>query len=407
MALTIPTSDPDGYSVAEFDTTTLLSHAARQARQRKYQDYLIVDTDSHHYENESFKEIAQFIEDPVLRQTALASGSRRSAAGFLGGSVGNQDMGGRVTRYHLRAIEKTPKDEQRDAALTKRWMDSCGIDVAFLFPTPMLLLSTHPQIQTQIDYMRAYNRWLCEVVLPREPRLRTMLCLPFGDPEASYAMVQEFGDFKGVVGWLVPALHNVPVHDNRFMKLYADLEERGQPISFHGAQNWSDRAFASMNRFLGVHALGFVFYNMVHLTNWIVNGLPERFPKLKVCWMESGLAWVPFMMQRLDNEYMMRSNECPSLKMKPSDYMRQMFWCAQPMEVPDDLSVLQTTFKLINAETQLMYASDYPHWDFDLPSVIFDLPFLSDQAKRNILGETANKLFNLQIKGKLAQIPGA
>jgi predicted TIM-barrel fold metal-dependent hydrolase len=191
------------------------------------------------------------------------------------------------------------------------------------------------------------------------------------------------------------------------MKLYADLEERGQPIAFHGAQNWNDRAFASMNRFLGVHALGFVFYNMVHLTNWIVNGLPERFPKLKVCWMESGLAWVPFMMQRLDNEYMMRSNECPSLKMKPSDYMRQMYWCAQPMEVPDDLSVLQTTFKLINAESQLMFASDYPHWDFDLPSVIFDLPFLSEQGRRNIMGETANKLFNLQIKGKLAQIPGA
>ena len=69
-----------------------------------------------------------------------------------------------------------------------------------------------------------------------------------------------------------------------------------------------------MNHFISVHALGFVFYNMVHLTNWIMNGLPERFPKLKVLWIESGLAWVPFMMQRLDNEYMMRSSEAPALK---------------------------------------------------------------------------------------------
>ena len=45
---------------------------------------------------------------------------------------------------------------------------------------------------------------------------------------------------------------------------------------------------------------------MVHLTNWIINGLPERFPKLKVIWIESGLAWLPFMMQRLDHEYLMR-----------------------------------------------------------------------------------------------------
>ena len=66
-------------------------------------------------------------------------------------------------------------------------------------------------------------------------------------------------------------------------------------------------------------------YNMVHLTNWIVNGLPERFPKLKCIWIESGLAWIPFLMQRLDNEYMMRTSECPSLKRLPSraTYMRR------------------------------------------------------------------------------------
>ena len=49
----------------------------------------------------------------------------------------------------------------------------------------------------------------------------------------------------------------------------------------------------------------------------------------------------------------------------------------------------------IGAETQLVYSSDYPHWDMDLPSVIYDLPFLSMQAKRNILGENARKLFKL------------
>jgi predicted TIM-barrel fold metal-dependent hydrolase len=49
----------------------------------------------------------------------------------------------------------------------------------------------------------------------------------------------------------------------------------------------------------------------------------------------------------------------------------------------------------MNAETQLVYSSDYPHWDMDLPSVIYDLPFLSMQAKRNILGENARKLFKL------------
>ena len=53
---------------------------------------------------------------------------------------------------------------------------------------------------------------------------------------------------------------------------------------------------------------------------------------------------------------------------------------------------------MINAETQLMYASDYPHWDMDLPSTIYDLPFLSETAKRNILGGNAKRVFNLELR---------
>ena len=52
------------------------------------------------------------------------------------------------------------------------------------------------------------------------------------------------------------------------------------------------------------------------------------------------------------------------------------------------MSLLEATFKCIKAETQLLYSSDYPHWDFDLPSTIYDLPFLKEKAKRDILGGT-------------------
>jgi uncharacterized protein len=99
-------------------------------------------------------------------------------------------------------------------------------------------------------------------------------------------------------------------------------------------------------------------------------------------------------MQRLDHEFMLRSSEYPLLKKKPGDYMRDMFYASQPMERVD-AGALECTFRMINAETQVMYASDYPHWDFDLPSTIFDLPFLSEKAKHNILGGTAARLFKL------------
>ena len=218
-----------------------------------------------------------------------------------------------------------------------------------------------------------------------------MLYLPFNDPEAAYKTVKDFGDKKGVVGFMVTSPRYKPVHDNAYVKTYALLEEMGKPIAFHAAYNWNDQSLSLTNRFISVHALGFMWFNMVHMTNWVINGLPERFPKLKVMWIESGLTWAYCLMQRLDHSYMMRTSDCPSLKRKPSEYMREMYYSSQPMEMPDDPSILEATFKMINAETQLMWSSDYPHWDFDLPSVIYDLPFLSESAKRNILGGNAAK----------------
>ena len=87
---------------------------------------------------------------------------------------------------------------------------------------------------------------------------------------------------------------------------------------------------------------------MLNCTNWVINGLSERFPKLPVIWIESGLAWIPFLMQRLDHEYMLRPSEAPLLKKKPSDYMREMYYSSQPMEIQDH-DAMQTTFRMINA----------------------------------------------------------
>jgi predicted TIM-barrel fold metal-dependent hydrolase len=102
-------------------------------------------------------------------------------------------------------------------------------------------------------------------------------------------------------------------------------------------------------------------------------------------------------MQRLDHEYMMRSSEAPALKRLPSEYMRDMYYTTQPLERSNQ-KLLQCTLEAFNAETQLLFSSDWPHWDFDPPSTITTLPFLSDQAKRNILGLNAARLFNLEVK---------
>jgi len=62
--------------------------------------------------------------------------------------------------------------------------------------------------------------------------------------------------------------------------------------------------------------------------------------------------------------------------------------------------LLEATMEAFNADTQLLYASDWPHWDFDPPAAITTLSFLSEQAKRNILGLNAARVFDLEVKRK-------
>src|SRR5215471_14274373 len=179
----MPRSEVRKLRFDEYSATKHLEHATRQAYERNYQDFLIVDVDSHHYENESYKEVFS----------------------------------------------------HRDIAMTKLWMDAMGVDYTCLFPTPMLFLGLHPQTEVEVAMAQGYNRWLCERILAAEPRLISMLYLPFNDPEAAYKTVKEFGEKKGVVGFMVTSPRYKPVHDNAYVKTYALLEEMGKPISFHAA----------------------------------------------------------------------------------------------------------------------------------------------------------------------------
>ncbi|MGB6453700.1 MAG: amidohydrolase family protein [Streptosporangiaceae bacterium] len=378
-----------------FNSAQHLEHARQQAVARNFAEILIVDVDAHHYELDSMADIAKYIEDPVIRHRAQGTDKYGKSANLLIEYHGNQANSGRIIRYPRRREEQGEPGLPRDVTVIRRQMESIGIDYQVQLPTPMLHLGIHPDPRLEVALSWAYSRWFVEEILPCDTRIKTLVYLPLSDPDASLRAVEYFAEKPGVVGFMSTGVRYRPVHDNAYMRVYRAIEERGMPLAFHAGSSPTERMFEGMNKFISVHALGFCFYNMVHLTNCVLNGLPERFPGLKWIWMESGLAWVPFMMQRLDNEYMMRTSEAPLLKMPPSEYMRQNFYySSQPIE-DGNLEALAMTMKMINAETQLLFASDYPHWDFNLPSTIYDLPFLSETARRRILGENARELFHL------------
>ena len=105
----LPLSDLRRMAVEEFDTTKLLAHASKQAAERGYKNFPIVDVDSHHYEIGVVQRNSRIHGRPgaaAARQSASQTGMRQGV-GVVPSGVGYQDMGGRVTRYALRGIEKT------------------------------------------------------------------------------------------------------------------------------------------------------------------------------------------------------------------------------------------------------------------------------------------------------------
>ena len=376
------------------DTRDYLAKAAGTTE--KLKDWLVVDVDAHVNETSFWSEVTERIDNDVLRYIAQAFRERTGAPPGLINLNGPlfQDVAGRI--MHQQALaEQTPPGLHRQVQLCQRAMDAMGIDYMVVFPTPMLSLGMHPQADAEVALGNAYNRWLIDRILSADDRIKSLIYLPFNTPQEAERTVKALGDKKGVIGFCVTSTRNKPVHHNDYMRLYSMIEQTGKPLAFHAGYHWQDPSLATVNRFLGMHALGFAWCNMVHMTNWVLNGIPERFPKLKSLWVESGLAWVPFLMQRLDDQYLMRPSEAPQLKRLPSEYMNHnCFYTTQPMETTHP-KALENTFEMIKAETQLMFSSDWPHYDFDLPQEICDLPFLSEPAKRNILGLNAARIFNL------------
>src|ERR1700733_7053797 len=222
-------------ALEEFDTSRLLANAREQAAKRRYEDFMIVDVDAHHYESDSYNEITEFIEDPIFRIEARTQSWGRTGVAQPEGNF--QNMGGRITRVFQRGNEKVPPSSQhRDIIVTRRWMDAMGIDLICLFPTPMLALGMAPRADAE------------------GPRIRSMLYLPFNHPEGCIKMVEDFADKKGVIGFMVTAPRHRGVFDNCYMRLYSMLEERGLPLAFHGGFSWQEPSFSIANKFIVVHA---------------------------------------------------------------------------------------------------------------------------------------------------------
>jgi predicted TIM-barrel fold metal-dependent hydrolase len=127
--------------------------------------------------------------------------------------------------------------------------------------------------------------------------------------------------------------------------------------------------------------------------SFIAEGVFVRFPKLKVVLQESGFAWMFPLMCRLDASYGMLKDNIPRLDRLPSEYCREHFYfTTQPIEEPPKPRYLKRAMEHLDMDDRYLFATDYPHWDFDAPDR--SIPdWVSAELKRKILFKNALSLY--------------
>jgi uncharacterized protein len=332
---------------------------------------LIIDADTHI--EVSLEELARFMDQPV----------RREVEGAMPGSLLPGSLGA--------PAPVTPQQSQDGADRPSGRPDP---DYLIVFPGLVLTMTFHPSVRLETGAATAYARWLTEVYLPAHPRARAMLYLPIRDTDASYQLLDDFGGSPGIVGAFVTNLPALQPFENHDMRLYRKLEERKLPLAFHPVVLWTEPPLTVFDNYAAAYAYAHPFTQAAHLMNWILSGMPERFPELACVFYGAGVAWLNFVAHRLDQGYMRRQSEAPLLKERPSHYMRRYFYGTHPIDADDEVGYLKATFGLIGAP-QFLYASNYPHWDFDTPEAIQRLEFLGSVEKAAILSSNAAGLFRL------------
>lgn len=273
--------------------------------------------------------------------------------------------------------------------------DEAGVDIAILIPLP------RPQIDPSYEsaLCSAYNRWLDETWLTehnRHGRYRGSICVCASDPETAALEIEYWAGHPTFVQIRVNAYTNRPLGDPYHEPIFRAAARHGYPIAIHfskgiGSTLLSPVGFSSY--FFEHHSLYPMIY-AAHLLSVIANGVFDRFPDLTVVLVEGGYAWVAPFIWRMENDWETLSST-RRVRRRPSDYLADnVRVTTQPIEEPDR-SHLTRLAELSGADQTLMFASDYPHWDFDNPKMI--LGTFPPALRQSIAVDNARRLYGLPL----------
>jgi uncharacterized protein len=340
-------------------------------------DFAPIDADGHVMETD--EELRRYLPPPYEGRRALTA------------LFPSLDGWPRSTR---KAPDKTPCLQK-----WREFLDASGVAGSVLYPTMGLAMAHIKDARWAAVMARCYNDYLYGEYLQKEARLRGVALLPIQDSTAAAEELERSVKELGMVGGVIPAAGlpkglGHPMYD----RLYETAVRLNVPLAAHGGSS-QGLGLDLYDSFIKILVMEHAVAQQVHFTSYILDGAPVRFPTLKMAFLEAGVGWVPYLMERLDEKYEKLPQQAPLLSKEPSHYIKNC-----PIYFSCELEERIIPYVIgLGLERRLLYPSDYPHERPTLEEFLGDVPRfharedLSEQTKRLILRDNCIEFYRLRM----------
>jgi len=278
--------------------------------------------------------------------------------------------------------------------MCKQYLDLYPIEYAIMNPlSPTGQGDQNDEFSAAMAF--AANEFQLDGWNARDPRLLASVVVPYEDADASVVEIKRRAGDKRFAHVLLKSRTCELMGKRRYWPIYEAAVEAGLPVGVHvfgtsgrPASNtgWPSFYIEDMTE----HAS----CCQAQVVSLILEGVFERYPDLKIVMIEAGFGWMPSLGWRLDKNWKTLKAEVPHLKKAPSDYLRGHFWVStQPMEEAEEPEHLIDTMSWVGWD-HIMFASDYPHWDFDDPLNALP-PSLDEERRAKVFSGNARALYRL------------
>jgi uncharacterized protein len=335
----------------------------------------IADGDVHVVPGDQKKELYPFLEKRW--QDYAAAYGTRTRQGFANGPAYPKGQPDAARRDAYPPTGGKPGSNLE--FMREQYFDALNVQLAVLNPL------RSGQGQQNLDYANALNHalndWQIAEWTSKEPRAKGSVLVTYEDQDAAAKEIDLRAGDPNFIQVLLLSRSAEPFGQRRYYKLFEAAAANGFPVGIHafgyGGQPVSGGGWPS---YYLEEMIGHAQAQQALLMSLVMEGVFERLPDLKIVLIEAGFGWLPSLVWRMDKAWARMRDELPHVKRPPSEYVKNQVWLTtQPMEEPEFKPHLLDIGKWIGWD-RLLFATDYPHWDFDHPD--HALPVKLDEETR-------------------------